>query len=164
MEKLFKIKSITDVITNSSTEVFQRYDESSFDTIKKLVNSILKFSGSNLTFDDLYEFSYDIELDCVLSYYEDYLIKNNQGEKAIEFRDADWQKQMEMLENEDYELKVELAREYDSNHYDEGYPAIRGYVVSLKRGIDVENKELANDIAEQLSGLDNIFESYASYC
>lgn len=164
MKKLFKIKSITDVITNSSTEVFQRYDESSFDTIKKLVNSILKFSGSNLTFDDLYEFSYDIELDCVLEYYEDYLIKNNQGKKAIEFRDADWQKQMEMLENENYELKVELARKYDNDHYDEGYPSIRGYVVSLKRGIDVENKELAKDIAEQLSGLDNIFENYASYC
>lgn len=164
MEKLFKIKSITDVITNSSTEVFQRYDESSFDTIKKLVNSILKFSGSNLTFDDLYEFSYDIELDCVLSYYGDYLIKNNQGEKAIEFRDADWQKQIEMLENEDYEFKVELAREYDNDHCNEGYPAIRGYAVSLKRGIEVENKELAKDIAEQLSGLNNIFKSYVSYC
>lgn len=166
MEKLFKIKSITDVITNSSTEVFQRYDESSFDTIKKLVNSILKFSGSNLTFDDLYEFSYVIELYCLLSYYEDYLIKNHQGEKAIEFRDADWQKQMEMLENEDYELKVVLAREYDNDHCNEGegYPAIRGYVVSLKRGIEVENKELAKDIAEQISGLDNIFKSYVSYC
>lgn len=57
----------------------------------------------------MYEFSYDIELVCIIGYYEDYLIKNNQGEKAIEFRDAYWQKQMEMLENENYELKVELV-------------------------------------------------------
>lgn len=71
---------------------------------------------------------------------------------------------MEMLENEDYEFKVELAREYDNDHCNEGYPVIRGYAVSLKRGIEVENKELAKDIAEHLSGLDNIFESYVSYC
>ena len=69
-----------------------------------------------------------------------------------------------MLENEDYEFKVELSREYDNDQCNEGYPAIRGYVVSLKRGIEVENKELAKDIAEQLSGLDNIFKSYVSYC
>lgn len=164
MEKLLKIKSITDVITNSSTEVFQRYDESSFETIKELFNNILKLGGNNLTFDDLYEFTYDIDRDILMNKYEDYLIKNNQGEKAINYRDADYSKQYEMIEDEDYDIVVQLAKEYDERNYAEGYPAVRGYTVSLKRDIDIENKELAREVAKQLSNLDDIFESYSAYC
>ena len=56
----FKIKSLTDVITNSSTEVFTIYNKEAVNKIKQMVNSILALSDatSNLTFDDLFEVDY----------------------------------------------------------------------------------------------------------
>lgn len=165
MEKvIFKISSITDVITNSSTEVFQRYDESSFDVLKELINNVLKLSNSNLTFDDLFEIRLDIELDDIIDEYGEYLERLNNGEKAVRFRDADYQEKYEMLENEDYDTILQIAREYDEARYSDGYPAINGYTVSLKSDIAIENKELAKKIAEQLSNMDNLFECYACYC
>lgn len=165
MEKvIFKISSITDVITNSSTEVFQIYDDSSFNNLKELVNNILALSNSDLKFDDLFDIKLVIEYDYIIDAYEDYLNKLNNGEKAVKFRDADYNEQYKMLEDEDYEVQLQLAREYDETNYGEGNPAINGYVVSLKDDVNIENKELAKKIAGQLSHMDSLFESYASYC
>ena len=60
---VFKIKSLTDVITNSSTEVFTVYNKEAANNIKELVNAILALNNetSNLTFDDLFEVDFDID-------------------------------------------------------------------------------------------------------
>lgn len=50
---VIKIQSVSDVITNSSTEVFIVYNLSNIDSIKELVNAILAIDG-NYTFDDLF--------------------------------------------------------------------------------------------------------------
>lgn len=52
---IFKIQSISDIITNSSTEVFMVYDESAFKRIKEIVNAILESTGFEQRFDDLFE-------------------------------------------------------------------------------------------------------------
>lgn len=59
----FKIKSLTDVITHSSTEVFTVYNKEAVNNIKELVNAILSLNNetSNLTFDDLFEVDFDID-------------------------------------------------------------------------------------------------------
>lgn len=50
-----KIQSISDVITNSSTEIYTVYDEKDIiQTIKDMVNSILTLGQSDLCFDDLF--------------------------------------------------------------------------------------------------------------
>lgn len=54
--KQFKINvhSIVDVITNSSSEIFVSTHDRSIDNLKEMTNTILKTSGSDKTFDDLF--------------------------------------------------------------------------------------------------------------
>ena len=56
----FKIQSISDVITNSSTEVFIVIHYSDIEAIKNIVNAILRID-SDLKFDDLFEASFEVE-------------------------------------------------------------------------------------------------------
>ena len=50
-----KIISISDVITNSSSEVFCLFDEYTFNRIKKTINKILESLNIDSKFDDLFE-------------------------------------------------------------------------------------------------------------
>lgn len=50
-----KIQSFSDIITNSSSELFTIYRKSGFKTIREIVDELLKLAGSNKTFDDLFE-------------------------------------------------------------------------------------------------------------
>ena len=50
-----KILNISDVITNSSSEVFTYYTQESVNIVKELVNAILKAGGSDKTCDDLFD-------------------------------------------------------------------------------------------------------------
>lgn len=47
------IQSVSDVITNSSTEIYTVCTEYTLDRLKDIVNSILKIADSTLTADDL---------------------------------------------------------------------------------------------------------------
>ena len=68
--KPIKIQSISDIITNSSTEVFCMYSQHDKEEIKKLVNAILALSNSVVTFDDLFEIKMDINWDAVYHIYD----------------------------------------------------------------------------------------------
>lgn len=63
-------QSISDIITNSSSEVFTVYDESSINSVKTLVNSILKAGGSHYKFDDLFTAELVIDKDRAEEDYE----------------------------------------------------------------------------------------------
>ena len=52
-----KIHSITDVITNSSTEVFAYVDKSTIEKIKELFNLIVSLTSGKGCFDDYFEIS-----------------------------------------------------------------------------------------------------------
>ena len=51
-----KLQSVSDVITNSSTEIYTVCTEYTLDRLKDIVNSILEISGSSLKADDLFTF------------------------------------------------------------------------------------------------------------
>lgn len=55
-----KIKSITDVITNSSTEVFAMTSENSVIRLKRMINLLLAVSGSTKTCDDLFDIHLEV--------------------------------------------------------------------------------------------------------
>lgn len=52
-----KIRSITDVITNSSTEVFAYVDKHTIEKIKELFNLIVSLTSGKGCFDDYFEIS-----------------------------------------------------------------------------------------------------------
>ena len=55
MTTKIKIQSISDVITNSSTEIYTVWDRNKIEkTIKDMVNSILNLGQADLCFDDLF--------------------------------------------------------------------------------------------------------------
>ena len=132
--KILKIQSVSDIITNSSSEVFMVYNEDSIKQIKELVNAILSLSENNkYTFDDLFtiEICFDKE---------------------------------RLMENTDYEYEglsdeelFEKAQEYDEENYSEGYPIVDGYKVTAKNIKD-------DSVADKLSNLDKIFDTYVAYC
>lgn len=55
MKRVFCVQSISDIITNSSSEVFVLYDDNVLKNIKDLVNAVLAAADTKLTFDDLFE-------------------------------------------------------------------------------------------------------------
>ena len=56
-----KIINFTDVITNSSSEVFTFYDKSTISIIKDAVNGILSLVDSEHNFDDYFTIKLDID-------------------------------------------------------------------------------------------------------
>lgn len=64
-----RIQSINDVITNSSTEIYQEATQRTVNTVKDIISVILKVSGSNKSCDDLFTVSIDYE-DMLEDYFE----------------------------------------------------------------------------------------------
>lgn len=118
MSKEIKIQSVSDIITNSSTEVFMVYDNSAFKNIKELVNAILALAGSNQTFDDLFEIKA-----CVSEYFLD-----------------EYPEYAGLTENE----ILERARMIDKDNYD-SYPYVNHYEVVAK---DVKNDNTAKILSQ----------------
>ena len=65
-----KVIGFSDVITNSSSEVFVMYDREGVESMKKLVNSILECAGSTETFDTLFDVDFE---------YSEYYIRRNEN-------------------------------------------------------------------------------------
>lgn len=55
MKSVINIQSISDIITNSSTEIYTVATDNTIKSVKNLINAILKLGGNNnITFDDLF--------------------------------------------------------------------------------------------------------------
>lgn len=121
-----KIQSISDIITNSSTEVFTIYTTRNKDDIKNLVNAILAIN-SKYTFDDL--FTIHMEID---PYIAD-VIYDNYEEISTKFKDSDeFIKYLETLSDKDlrpYEQMIYELWEYSSR------PLYSGIYIELKEGL-----------------------------
>lgn len=86
---IIKIHSFVDLITNSSSEIFVRANDKTIETIKQLINGLLKMANSELTADDLFEFKLIIS-----SYYDD-------NDKMYKNIDPDSNEGKEILQNSD---------------------------------------------------------------
>lgn len=121
MNREIKIQSVSDIITNSSTEVFMVYDDSAFKNIKELVNAILALAGSDQTFDDLFEIKAGVD-EYFIEQHPEYA---NLPEDAL----------------------IEKAREIDSERYD-GYPYISYYKVTAKEAKNTATAKILSKIDE----------------
>lgn len=165
----FKIKSLTDVITNSSTEVFTIYNKEAINKIKEMVNSILALSDttSNLTFDDLFEVDYcfDIyEIEELINQLAEKLKERGHKEHAETIKTSikteeelwDYTKQ-----NNIYDIVIEIIEEIDNDSYD--YRMVDGIHIKAKNNPNVDKAKLDKAV-KMLNNIDHIFEQYASYC
>lgn len=165
----FKIKSLTDVITNSSTEVFTIYNKGAINKIKEMVNSILALSDttSNLTFDDLFEVDYCFDI------YEIEELINQLAEKLKERGNKEHAEAIKTTvtteeelwnyskQNNIYDVVMEIIEEIDNDTYD--YRMVDGIHIKAKNNPNVDKAKLGKAV-EMLNNIDHIFEQYASYC
>lgn len=147
------IQSISDIITNSSTEVYTIYTKNDIKTIKSIVNALLAVNGDS-TFDDLF----DIELlinDSVFEY-----LWNDSTELQKEYpNEDDFNKYLETCTNQKdldrfEDIWYDTRWEYCISFYD-------GYSVTLKPGI--EKTEKLEQAISAIQTLDSIFNHEVSY-
>lgn len=147
------IQSISDIITNSSTEVYTIYTKNDVKTIKSIVNALLAVNG-DLTFDDLF----DIELiinDSVFEY-----LWNDSPELQKEYpNEDDFNKYLETCTNQkDLDRFEDIWYDTRWDYYISFYD---GYSVTLKPGIE-ETEKLKQAISA-IHTLDSIFDHEVSY-
>lgn len=152
--KPIKIQSISDIITNSSTEVFCMYSQRDKEEIKKLVNAILAVGNSAVTFDDLFEIKMDVKWEAAYHIWD----HDEEIQQKYE-RDDDFFEFLKTL-NDD-QLK-EYEKKISGCYTDTPMTLYDGYTVSVKQGI-VET-ETVKKAKEAINYIKNIFDYEAAYC
>lgn len=143
-----KIQSISDIITNSSTEVFTVYNTSNKQDIKDVVNAILAIDG-NHTFDDFFNIGmifYDYAVGELWDNFEN--LHNEFASFEL------FQEHLEHLTDEQlvqYEQMWEDIRSYES-----AFPLYDGYYVELKEGVEATDKMHA--AMRAIRNLDRLFD------
>ena len=142
-----KIQSISDIITNSSTEVFTRFKTSDKQVIKDLVNTILAINGTDV-FDDFFTISMDI------SWFSALMIYQNYDEINSKFSDmAAFVRYLETLSDKELEHYEQMLNEcYDYAPR----PLYSGIYIVIKEGVP-ESDELKK-AAGAISSLSFLFE------
>lgn len=142
-----KIQSISDIITNSSTEVFTRFKTSDKQVIKDLVNTILAINGTDV-FDDFFTISMDI------SWFSALMIYQNYDEINSKFSDmAAFVRYLETLSDKELEPYEQML--WDCYDYSPK-PLYSGIYVDIKEGI-TESEELKKAVGA-ISNLAYLFE------
>jgi hypothetical protein len=152
--KPIKIQSISDIITNSSTEVFCMYSRHDKEEIKKLVNAILALSNSVVTFDDLFEIKMDINWDAAYHIWDndEEISEKYESEEAL----------FEFLKTLNDEQLKEYEQKFEGCYTDVPMSLYDGYTVSVKPGV-VET-ETVKKAKEAINYIKNIFDYEAAYC
>jgi hypothetical protein len=148
-----KIQSITDVVTNSSTEVYTIYTSGDIKTIKNIVDALLAVNGDS-TFDDLFNIKLLINEDVVQCLWD----SSEEIQKEYP-NDEDFYKYLETCTNQN-----ELERFEDiwyDDHWDSNFSFYNGYRVTLKPGIEVTEK--LQHAIDAIHTLNNIFDHKVSY-
>lgn len=142
------IQSVSDIITNSSTEVFTMYRGSDVNTIKNIVNAILAIN-SDVTFDDLFKIEMHIS-DIVYQY----LWKNSKQIQEEFPNEDDFYNYLETLP---VEKLSRYERIWDDVYpYDEYVSFYDGYTVSIKDG--VEKTTIYEQAVKAINTFDSIFD------
>ena len=150
---MIKIKkqSISDVITNSSTEVFIVYDSGNIDSIKHIINAILSIDG-HYTFDDLFTIKMnpaEYVIEDLYKNWEDFFPNDPKPESIKEFN-----KFIDSLSQEELDKYVNIW-EGGQTYYWESYSFYEGYSVSIKEGVEKTDK--LQKAVDAIRSLDSIF-------
>lgn len=117
-----KIQSISDVVTNSSTEVFIRFNQGNKQDIKNIVDALLAI-GSSYRFDDLFT------IEMCINRYLAWDMYDNYEEIREKFKNHDdFYQYLETLSEQELKPYENMCVEM----FDYGYPLYNGYEVRLK--------------------------------
>lgn len=150
----FKIQSISDIITNSSTSVITIYRREDLNTIKYIVNSILAVN-SDYKFDDLFKIKLSVS-DWKLEELYD--------------RDEEISNRFKSFEEFNKYINTEATQEelddwderYGSmGYYDNSQSIYDGYYVQPRE--DHKGSTILEKAARAISQMDNIFEHDSYY-
>lgn len=152
---MYKIQSISDVITNSSTEAFIVLQTRNLEDIKDLVNQILSIS-CNLTFDDL--FTINLILD-------DYTVEQMIEWGVEEFIDFTGPVQEDISVSEYYNIldnlpleKLNALQEYLEETYWDSNPRLFCDICVKAKNPTLERQ------ARAIANIVNIFDVDYTYC
>ena len=147
MKAGIKIQSISDIITNSSTEVYTIYSIRDKQTIKDIVNAIMEV-GSDLRFDDVFD------IGMLVSEYAAENLWDNSPELQEKFPTLnDFEDYLSELSDE--ELKAYADKWDDLCGWDYGRSFFDGYYVTFKDG--VEHTPTLERARMAINRLDSIF-------
>ena len=152
MEKLFgqivdiKIQSISDIITNSSTEVFTIYKRYNIQDIKDLVNALFKLI-SNLRFDDFFTITLYINEYVIDDLYDSYEELQHQFNSSSELYTY-----LEGLSDQEIRRYEYMANELSDLHV----PFYSGYHVKQKPGVELTPRLI--EALQKLNNLDCLFQ------
>lgn len=147
MKAGIKIQSISDIITNSSTEVYTIYSIRDKQTIKDIVNAILGV-GSDLRFDDIFD------IGMMVSEWASEDLWDNSPELQEKFSTLnDFNNYLSELSDE--ELTVYAEKWDDLYGWGDYRPFFDGYYVTFKEGI--EHTPTLERARMAINRLDSIF-------
>lgn len=153
MKAGIKIQSISDIITNSSTEVYTIYNIRDKQTIKDIVNALMGV-GSDLRFDDVFNIS------MVVNEYAAEDLWDNSPELQEKFPTLnDFEDYLSELSDE--ELKVYADKWDDLYGWDYGRPFFDSYYVTFKDGI--KHTPALERACMAINRLDSIFDHDAVF-
>ena len=150
---VIKVQSISDLITNSSTEVFVVYDSTNVDSIKNIVNAILAIDSS-YTFDDLFTLKMIVSehaIDKMYREWDDYFpgkTKPDSEEDFVNYIDS-------LSDSELYTMEDNWIDNDRSTYYWEYDTFYEGYQVNIKEGVEKSDK--LQKAVDAIHSLDSIF-------
>lgn len=151
-----KIHSEVDVITNSSTTIYTQVRKGSIDTIKELVNTLLKMGGSELTADDM--FTFEVVKEDISDAIKDLIIDEGILEKyighEIDWRTNEYREKREELYNKMLNGEYPKPHFWDYGYYEDSSELATEILVTCKTSD--KDGEL---VAKILSNLENLFNS-----
>lgn len=157
MKKIVKIQSISDLITNSSTEAFVVYDKSNMRDIKNLVNSILSLLNPYKTFDDYFTIEMLINYDDLHWIFERYYEDEDFYEEIPEFKtysEMGYEEATKFLKSLPLKRVEEIFDWANNDNWDRRYQLYEGFVVNAKDG----NDPVVKRVATAINHVDNIFD------
>lgn len=155
------IQSISDLITNSSSEAFIVYDKGNIASIKELIDSVLSLLDPSKTFDDYFEIEMHINYSGLEDIFDRYCDKEDLYEDYPELKKyslLDNSKQSKYLESLSTEVIKKYFDLYNDKSYDRFYYMYEGFSISAKI-----NDPIVEKAAAVVNRIDCIFDVDYSY-
>lgn len=155
------IQSQIDLITNSSTEVFQTADDKSIEDLKEVINAILEIGGSSFKCDDL--FNIKLSFSEKEYFLDDFVEESNLIPEELKKSYQDWRnpKSKEAKKEILAQYSKELE-EYTMNRVERCLDNGEGSFPNMI--IEITPKSQTKEYSNILDKINYLFESRALYC